>query len=131
MLNDRKLIQRATERWGSHASWVATDELTRRALENEQLWDAALAAIRSDRARKPRYFPYGSYKAIARILDSGNERMIRRLLQEMDGWTAYEQQDAIGPWAGYKRVAEATQELQARYGWSPKYMQISETQASK
>lgn len=131
MPSDEEVIRRATERWGSHESWVATDELARRALENDRLWDAAFAAIRSDRARKPRYFPYGSYKAIARILDSGNERMIRRLFQEMDSWTAYEQQDAIGPWAGYKRVAEATQELQARYGWSPKYMQTSETQVSK
>lgn len=59
--------------------------------------------------------------AVARVLDSGNERAIRRLFHEMDDWTAVEQQDAIGPWAGYRRVAQATRELVARYGWPPKY----------
>ena len=121
-LNDKQVIQRATEHKGSRASWMATDELTRRALEDEHLWDTAFAVIGGDRTINLRYIPYGCHLAVARILDSGNKRMIRRLLQEMDRWTAYEQQDAIGPWAGYKRIAEATRELQDRYGWSPKYM---------
>ena len=125
-LSDEEVMQRATERWGSHASWVAIDELTRRALEDEQLWDAAFAAIRGDRAIKPHYIPYGSHVAVARILELENERLIRRLLREMHNWSAYEQKDAIRPWAGNKRVLEATRELQYRYGWSPKYMQSSE-----
>ena len=126
VLSNEEVVRRATKHWGSQASWIAIDELTRRALESEQLWGATLAAVRADRAIKPRYIPYGSHVAIARILDSGNERLIRRLLHEMDTWNAYEQKDAIRPWAGNKRVAEATRQLQARYGWSPKYMQASE-----
>lgn len=123
LLSDEEIIRLATERKGSQVNWVATEELTKRALENEQLWDAAFTAIGGDRAIKPHYIPYGSHVSVAHILDSGNEQMIRRLLHEMDAWTAYEQEDAIGPWAGYKRVAEATRDLHARYGWLPKYMQ--------
>ena len=104
-LSDREVIERAFRRAGSQASWLAIDELARRALI------------------KPHYIPYGSHMAVARILNSGNETAIRRLLREMDGWTAYEQEDAISPWAGHKRVAESTRELVARYDWSPRYLQ--------
>ena len=123
-LSDAELI-RFTKIQGSQASWMATDELARRALQNENLLDATCAAIRQDRTPKPRYVPYGSLAAVARFLDSGNERAIRRLLQEMDTWTADEQEFAIAPWAGYKRVVEGTLELKERYGWFPKYMVAS------
>lgn len=121
--SDQEVIERTSGRAGVHARWMATDELARRALEREDLLDAVCATIGRDRAIGARYIPYGTYMAIGRILDSGNERAIRRLLLEMDGWTAVEQSDAIGPWAGYRRVAEATRDLVARYGWSPKYIE--------
>lgn len=119
--SDQDVIERASGRAGVHARWMATDELARRALEREDLLDALCAAMRQDRAIAVRYVPYGTFMAVARVLDSGNERAIRRLLHEMDDWTAVEQQDAIGPWAGYRRVTEATRELVARHGWAPKY----------
>lgn len=108
-------------RAGGHARWMATDESARRALERDDMLDALCAAMRQDRAIAVRHIPYGTFMAVARVLDSGNERAIRRLFHEMDDWTAVEQQDAIGPWAGYRRVAQATRELVARYGWPPKY----------
>lgn len=121
--SDQEVIERASGRAGVHARWMATDELARRALEQGDLLDALCAAMRQDRAVASRYVPYGTFMAVARILDSGNERAIRRLFHEMDDWTAVEQRDAIGPWAGYRRVAEATRELVARYGWAPKYVE--------
>lgn len=123
MLSDQEMIERATMSKDDNTRWIAVEELARRALENEKLLDAACAAIGQDKTINLRYRPYGSYMAIGRILDSGNERAIRRLLHEMDGWTAVEQRDAIAPWAGYKRVAEGTLELVARYNWSPKYLE--------
>ena len=122
--SDREVIECASGRAGVHARWMATDELARRALEQEDVLDALCAAIRQDRAIAVRYYiPYGTFMAVARILASGNERAIRRLFHKMDDWTAVEQQDAIGPWAGYRRVAEATRQLVARHGWAPKYVE--------
>ena len=120
-LTDAEVVERASNRIGSHRSWVAIDELTRRALEKQDLLDAAIKAISTDRAMKPHYVPYGSYLAVGRILNSGNGHAIRCLLKETDGWSKYEQVDAIRPWAGYKQLMEGTQILRDTYGWSPKY----------
>ena len=122
-LSDEKVIKHAFGPQGWQASWIAIDELARRALANEQLLDTACAAIGRDRAIGVHYVPYGSYAAVGRILESGNDRAIRHLLREMDGWTAHEQEDAISPWAGHKRLKEGTRELMVRYGWSPKYFE--------
>lgn len=100
---------------------MATGEPARRALEEEGLLDALCVAIGRDRAVGVRSIPYGTFVAVGRILACGNERAIRRLFQEVDGWTAVEQQDATGPWAGHRRVAAATRELVARHDRSPKH----------
>lgn len=95
--SDQEVIERACGRAGVHARWMATDEPARRALEREDVLDAPCAAMRQDRAVAVRYVPYGTFMAVACVLDSGNERAIRRLFHDMDDWTAVEQPDAIGP----------------------------------
>ena len=122
MLSNQEVIDYASGHSGSQSRWLAIDELTRRALEDERLLDIACLKIGEDRAIKPHYIPYGSHLAVARILNSGKESAIRILLREMDSWTAYEQEDAISPWAGHERVAAATRELTDRYSWLPKYI---------
>ena len=114
--SDREVIERASGRAGVHARWMATDELARRALERGDLLDVLCAVMRRDRATALRHVPYGTFMAVARILDSGYERAIRRLFHGMDDWTAVERQDVLRPWAGCRRVAEATRELVARHG---------------
>lgn len=120
-LSDQQVIEYAAGPNTYNLRWLAIDELSRRALEDGSLLDAACAAIGQDRTIKVRYSPYGSWMAVGRILDSNNEIAIRLLLYEMDRWSAQEQKDAIGPWAGYKNIMEATQKLTLLYSWNPKY----------
>ena len=121
-LTNEEIIERASKHVGSQTNFMATDELARRALENQQLLSVAIKVISADRTMKPHYIPYGCYLAVPRILNSSNKQAIQLLIEEMDTWNSHEQEDVIRAWAGQKRLAEATQELYTAYKWSPKYI---------
>ena len=110
--------------------WAAMEELARRALQDHSLLELLCGALRTDKTVFPRYRPWGTWLAVACILDSSDAVAINLLLAELEDWTSQEQEDAISPWTGYGRVMEGSRELAAKYGWAPKYLRDRGTDAN-
>lgn len=119
--NISNLVKIATQPADDIARWAAIEELAHQAIQDRDVLAPLLTAMRGDKTIKLRYRPYGTFMAIAHILDFGDRRAIQMLLAEMDTWTAQEQEDALGPWAGYRSVEKKARDLASEYGWRPKF----------
>ena len=97
------------------------DELARRALKDDRLLAPAIGAITAERAIRPRG-PALGWAGAGRLLDSGNDRAVRVLLRAVERWSADEQRDLVGLWAGRGQLASATARLTERYGFAPAYV---------
>ena len=120
-LTDEQLIVAAhNERLGLSRAF-AIEELVKRASRDPNLVRAACAAISSDRRIRSRMgIPVG-WLGADWIYLSGQEHIIRRLLEEMASWDAIEQEDLIRHWAGNGKLAALSRELEQRYGFVPRY----------
>ena len=120
-LGNAELVRRALYPGKALAKAFAIDELARRAIEDPSLLDAAAEAIRAEKTVQMHASPPLGWLGASRILASGNAPATAHLLQEMDAWTANEQEDLISLVAGPRRLGELTEEFREKYGWSPRY----------
>lgn len=120
-LSDDEVVQRALNPVRALARAHAIDELARRAIEKPALLDAAAKAIGTWKTVETRWGPPLGWLGASRILTSGQPAATGRLLQEMDGWTADEQEDLMRLVAGPGRLADLTRDFQEKFGWTPKY----------
>jgi hypothetical protein len=100
----------------------AINELARRALEDESLLGDVCRAIGNDRTWVTRGSPPLGYLGAFRILDSGNDKAVRHLLEEMNLWLPADQEDLIRVWAGRGRFTEAIKHFRKRFGWNASFV---------
>ena len=119
-VSDRDLVDHATGSTRSLAKGRAIDELTRRALVDHGLLDAAIAAIGQERTVGfKQEIPLGWLGAV-RILELDDTMAVSRLLQAMSGWSVDDEEDLLRLWAPRDKFAPAMKTLATRYGWSPR-----------
>lgn len=119
LLSDDEIIRTALSENKSFNQAAYMDELARRALDRPELIEVACEAVENGRQMLPRH-PAPGWAAGARLLDSGNRKVIERLLASMDRWSSTEQNDMIDFWAGNKKREAARLHLKQVYGWAPK-----------
>jgi hypothetical protein len=120
-LSDDDVVRQALDPARALVRAHAIDELARRAIDKPALLDAAAKAIGAWKTVETRWGPPLGWLGASRILTSGQPAATERLLQEMNGWTADEQEDLMRLVAGPGRLADLTRDFQEKFGWAPKY----------
>lgn len=120
-LDDAALIRASLDTTLYYDRNRAIAELAIRSLDRPELLPHACRAIESDKKIGIRTGPPLGWFGADEIFLSGQERAIRFLLEAMKTWDAYDQQDLVAHWAGSRTLPKLTQELNEKYGWTPRY----------
>lgn len=120
-LSDSELFRIASTSESGSGRLPAIFALVERALREHSLLPGVCKIISSDRRIGfHKGAPLGWFAA-DQIFLSGQKPAIEILLREMSAWDSQEQEDLIRHWAGRQGLGTLTRELEANYGWMPRY----------
>ncbi len=99
----------------------AIEALAIRAMSKFDLLDEACKAISSEKTIGFHFGMPAGWLGADAIFLAAQKIPMQRLLDEMNSWTANEQQDLVRHWAGRGSDEQMTIDFKREYNWQPRY----------